>query len=554
MYDDSRIPVLFENELYADIDYLAMNVAEGFGIFRLMDNVETPGSRDVVLYESLPNAMPRVGGIMTSVIQTPLSHVNLRAIQDNLPNAFIRDPLEVDSVVALLNKPVYYRVDQDKYFLREATTQELDEWFESIRPVESQMPDLNLSYTSILPLDGIGFEMSDGFGAKCANVATMRTFGFPDEAIPDGFGVPFYFYREFMLHNGFDAEVDALLSDSEFLTNLDVKIEKLNDFRKKIRDGSMPDWMLDELQEMHDAFPEGSSVRCRSSTNNEDLPGFSGAGLYSSKTQHPEEGHISKSIKQVYASMWNFRAFDERDFYRIDHNKTAMGVLCHLNFSDERGNGVGVSLDPIYQTEGTYYLNTQLGEDLVTNPDANSIPEEILLDAVSVTDNDYTLIRYSNLVLEGTLIMKEYFLDLMREYLGKIHEELEILYKAEGLDGFAMDIEYKITHDYKLVIKQARPWATFWSEQGPSDINEPSIHSFDIYPNPTDDMLYVEGEARSLSLQVYDIYGHKCLSESVNFENGAAKITTSHLSSGMYFVQGVNAADEIYFVEKFFRE
>ena len=27
------------------------------------------------------------------------------------------------------------------------------------------------------------------------------------------------------------------------------------------------------------AFPVGTAVRCRSSTNNEDLPGFSGAGL-----------------------------------------------------------------------------------------------------------------------------------------------------------------------------------------------------------------------------------------------------------------------------------
>ena len=49
----------------------------------------------------------------------------------------------------------------------------------------------------------------------------------------------------------------------------------------------MPQWMLDDLQAMHDAFPEGTAVRVRSSTNNEDLPGFSGAGLYTSKTQYP---------------------------------------------------------------------------------------------------------------------------------------------------------------------------------------------------------------------------------------------------------------------------
>ena len=97
---------------------------------------------------------------------------------------------------------------------------------------------------------------------------------------------------------------------------------------------------MDALQDMHESFPVGTKVRCRSSTNNEDLPGFSGAGLYTSKTQHLDEGHISKSVKQVYASMWNFRAYEERDFYRVDHFMAAMGLLCHPNFEEEQSNGV----------------------------------------------------------------------------------------------------------------------------------------------------------------------------------------------------------------------
>ena len=125
-----------------------------------------------------------------------------------------------------------------------------------------------------------------------------------------------------------------------------------------------------------------NSRRYRSSNNNEDLPGFNGAGLYDSKSQKPDEDvedGLDKSLKEVYASLWNFRSFRERDFHRVDHLEAAMGVLVHPSYQDELVNGVAVSLDPINGREGNYYVNSQVGEDLVTNPDAHSVPEELLL-------------------------------------------------------------------------------------------------------------------------------------------------------------------------------
>ena len=552
-FDNSRIPVLFESDLYADIDFLALNVAEGYGFFRLMDLSETPSSRDVVLYESLPNTLPRVGGIMTSVIQTPLSHVNLRAIQDNLPNAFIREPLAIDSIANLLGKYVYYKVDQGQYYIREATLEEVNQWFEDIRPEEEQVPELNLSYTSILPLEEIEFGMSDGFGAKCANIATMQTFGFPEGTIPDGFGVPFYYYQEFMKFNGFFERIEEMLADPLFQSDLNERIDILKEFRKDIKDADMPQWMLDELQEMHESFPEGTSIRCRSSTNIEDLPGFSGAGLYTSKTQHPDEGHISKSIKQVYASMWNFRAFDERDFYRADQYIASMGVLCHPNFSNEKANGVGVSTDPIYQTENTFYLNTQIGEDLVTNPEALSVPEEILLDRIAATDDDYIVIRYSNLQPDDELIMDEQYLDEIREYLSVIHDEFQKLYHAEGNDLFAMDIEYKITSEDQLVIKQARPWASFWSDLGTSTADEGVLEGLQLYPNPTSEYLKVNCDCDLRAISIYDLDGQQRLHDEVRKEELPFQISMTTLNPGFYSLQGVGKNGSVIFTQKFIK-
>lgn len=550
LFQNSRVPVIFEADVFAEIDYWGLHEAEGYGLFRKMELDEVPGSKDIVFYESLPNTLPRVGGIITSFVQTPLSHVNLRAIHDNIPNAFIRDPLSNPTIFNLLDHYIYFKVEQDTFQIREASLDEVNNWHESHRPTTAQIPPLNLSYTDILPLDEITFSMFDGFGAKCSNVATMLSFGFPDKTIPDGFGVPFSYYQKFMEHNNFFDEIRSILSDPDFQSDRDVRDDMLSDFRKKVKNADMPQWMLDELEAMHRKFPEGTSVRCRSSSNNEDLAGFSGAGLYDSKTQHPDEGHISKSIKQVYASLWNLRAFEERDFFRINHFVASMGVLCHPNYSDEKVNGVGVSTDPVYNSKSTFYLNSQLGEELITNPDTSFIPEEILLDKVSVSANDYLVIRHSNLISIDSLLMTDEHLDQMRDYLSLIHNEFKILYEAEGNSTFAMDIEYKITDENQLIIKQARPWAEFVPQEkfasNPNDL-------FVLYPNPSQDYIMMQcvecniSELRINSLSGKPIYAE----ELINSNNSNAIVFIEHLPPGIYVLSGYSEQNGEFFSRKF---
>lgn len=551
LYENSRVSVVLESDVFAQVDYLGLNQTEGYGRLRQMEGDDIPAITDIVVYDFLPNLLPRVSGIITSVVQTPLSHVNLRAIQDEIPNAFIRDPLEVDEITDLLGSFVYFKTEQDGFILREASAEEVDNWFETIRPTETQEPPLDLSYTSILPLQEIDFTMFDAYGAKCANVATMGAFGFPENTIPDGFGVPFYFYREFMEYNGLYDLVEKEISREEFKNDREVRSTVLAQLRQTIKQAPLPDWMMDELAEMHASFPEGTSVRCRSSTNNEDLPGFSGAGLYDSKTQHPDEGHISKSIKQVYASLWNLRAFEERDFYRVNHFNSAMGVLCHPNYSLEKVNGVAVSTDPVYGTDDTFYLNSQQGEDLITNPLPNTVPEEILLDKIRGEEDEFFVIQRSNLVPPDSLLMGPEALIEMREYLTKIHEEFAVLYNAEGNPTFAMDIEYKITAENQLIIKQARPWISYVPKENELFGNLASKEVF-LYPNPVDDFVNFYCKDCGLSrLVITDVVGNTIYDYRLdpNYE-AAIRLQLEYLSTGVYIVSGYSKSSDSYYSSK----
>ncbi len=477
----SRIPLVFDSDLYGDVEFLALNIGTGYGRLRILEAGERPHPRDIIVTATLPTELPRVAGILTAAPQTPLSHVNLRVVQDGIPNAYVKDVLDHADVTSLTGSYVRYEVADRWWELRAATLQEVEDHYEASRPAETQTPQRDLSITEITPLDDIGFDDWKAFGVKAANLAVLSTLGFPEGTVPDGFVIPFYFYDEFLQQplgqetvfgkGSAPAEdkltlaadttlieaVETILAHPKFQTDLDIQAEMLDDLRDAIKDAQTPQWMIDALTAMHATYPAGQSLRYRSSTNNEDLPGFNGAGLYDSKTQHPEETEedgLDKSFKQVLAGLWTFRAFSEREFHRVDHLAAAMGVLVHPNFSDELVNGVAVTFDPVTARTDRYYVNSQLGEDLVTNPEAGSVPEEIVL----LPGDGLSIRAFSNLVEPGELLMSGDQMQQLRGHLTTIRDHFEGLYNPAPGEPFAMEIEFKITSANILAIKQARPW------------------------------------------------------------------------------------------------
>jgi Pyruvate phosphate dikinase, AMP/ATP-binding domain len=434
--------------------FVPLNRAVGYGLLRLMTLDERPGALDVVIYQALPNEMPRVAGVITTVGQTPLSHVNLRAVQDKVPNAVAAKVLEDKAVTDLIGRYVKYTVTESGFTIEPTTQAEVEAHHASTRPTEQQTPQRDLSITTITPLSDVAFAKWTAFGVKAANVATLRSFAMPDVFVPDGYAVPFYFYDDFMRSNGLYERARTMLNDPKFRSDPAVQDSMLADFRDAIKGSPMPNSLMSALTGLQGSYPADTALRCRSSTNNEDLPSFSGAGLYDSFTQHPDEGHLSKCIQQVYASVWNLRAFLERDFYRIDHLVTAMGVLVYPHFDGEKANGVAVSADVVYETEDAFYVNTQVGEDLVTNPDESSIPEELLI----YKDGTFAVIIHSSRVAPGETVLTPAQVELLKSSLTIIHDRFANLYQVKDGQKFAIEIEFKILSTGTMAIKQARTW------------------------------------------------------------------------------------------------
>ncbi len=152
---DAGVRTILTSELFANVTYVALNLGEGFGVLSAIDPATSrpPTIRDVALFTTLPNDLGHVAGVISATPQTPLSHINLKAKQNDTPNAYVRDALSEPRVVALLGKVVRYAVTPDDFELDEATPEQVEAWLAEIRPTEPQTPPRDLSLTEIKDLD-----------------------------------------------------------------------------------------------------------------------------------------------------------------------------------------------------------------------------------------------------------------------------------------------------------------------------------------------------------------------------------------------------------------
>ena len=262
-----------------------------------------------------------------------------------------------------------------------------------------------------------------------------------------------------MNENDLYPAVDKMIKDKKFVADSQYRNQKLTEFQQLIQTGKVPDWMSEQFKDLQEKYPENSDLRLRSSSNSEDLENFNGAGLYSSLVHFAHEGAIENTVKKVWASLWTYRAFMERDFHKIGHKNIAMGILVHFDHKNELFNGVAVTKNLFNSIHDGFYINVQSGQSLVTNPDSEALPDELVVSAVG-ENKEYEIqyIRHSNLVQTGQSVMQNEQIFELIEQCRLIHDHFKIRYNAETDNNFAMEIEFLATTDGILKIMQARPW------------------------------------------------------------------------------------------------
>ena len=135
-----------------------------------------------------------------------------------------------------------------------------------------------------------------------------------------------------------------------------------------------------------------------------------------------------------------------------------MGVLVHPNYENEQANGVGVTTNIFDPRWEGHYVNVQVGENLVTNPEAGSVPEEYLIARLAGSTDEIQYIRFSNQLPEGqTVLTRNQALDLKAK-VNLAHRHFRSKYSPGNTSTWAMEVEFKITETGRLLIKQARPW------------------------------------------------------------------------------------------------
>ncbi|MCI0525511.1 MAG: PEP/pyruvate-binding domain-containing protein, partial [Acidobacteria bacterium] len=377
---------LLASEINTPDDYLPLNVATGVGALRIIDRMteETIIDRnEIVIFREPPISLTPLQGIITTTFSTPLAHVNLLAKGWGAPNAYIKDadrlfkPLE--------GKFVYFETRDDGFTLRPADTNEtLEAGRRLARRSDLLTPEADLEFKQLTELKNQRKWDAKRFGAKSANLGEVfhaaRVGRVRNIIVPPGFAIPFFYYTQFIEENELEEPIIEMLGDDRFNHDPAYRKQRLAELRAKIQNGRLNESFKRALFGAMRLLFGGSrntGVFVRSSTNSEDLPNFSGAGLYTSVPNVRDDNALLGAVKTVWASLWNYEAHEARESFGINHSAVYPAVLIQQGINAEAA-GVLITTNPFDKEDSrSVYINAKRGLGIRV-VEGRRVPEQLI--------------------------------------------------------------------------------------------------------------------------------------------------------------------------------
>ncbi len=382
-----------QDELNKNQEYLALNAGTAVGRIHIIDKLDDTveiGDNEIVILKELPVSLPPVRGIIVAKPSTPLSHINILAKGWNIPNVYIKD---ADKLFKEMDT-WWVRLDASMTDYKIKRLVDMPDGPEAPPdPPDQQVAPANLKIQKLTSLRMMRKADSVAFGGKAANQGEIMRARIPGFAIPDGFSIPFYWYDKFMKENGFDKVIDEMMDEYNFVHNPRYRRQKLDEFRAKIQKGNFDESLRKAVIARWRTELGGRGVFVRSSSNAEDLPNFSGAGLYSSVPNVKTDEQLIEAIKKVWGSLWKFEAYEARVRNYVDQDSVYMSALIQVGINMNR-SGVLITKDPFDpKNKNAVYISAVcgLGESVANN---KGIPEQVLFNPRS---NAVIVMTYSDL-------------------------------------------------------------------------------------------------------------------------------------------------------------
>ncbi len=483
---DGHLPMVGPNSPFTTTRLQPLTAAVGYGVLTYVPAVELEtaslGLDVIVVTDDVPNDIPLVGGLVTEAFQTPLSHVNVLCQNRGTPNLALPKAHELSEFTSLFGQLVRFEVTSDGYHVAPASPEAAQAFWDTRKPsLVSVAPRLDAETTGIIDLHLAGLADLPSIGAKAAQLAELvqlaasyqpncpnaKTFSVPDPA----FALPVSYFIAHSRSSGARAELEALLADPEASANRNLRHEHLQQIRNSILTAPVEPQFLGELTQFLRDNYGSARVRMRSSSNAEDLPGFNGAGLYSSVSAAVDDPDypIADALRQVWASLYSNRGYDERSLMNVDQRKVAMGILVHPAFPEERANGVVLSRNIDDITRGDIYsFNVQRGEAAITNP-APGVTSDQFTYQWPPRSPAITMKSLSSFSASQPILSSQEVVSTACAMRAIVNHFRPLLDPTQTNAYFTMDMEFKLlTEERTLLIKQARPYS-FGSWEDPGD-------------------------------------------------------------------------------------